>query len=140
MIRPLQLAVCAFLLFATALSVYADTITFAPGQYDNTPNTVTGTNAAPAYNNNQTTGLFRDVFWWGTAYNGGTKGVGSPDFINSVQSNLISNGGTPARAVLGGDDYALNFTGLKTSGGASFLSIYDRLARWATSRLVHSGT
>ncbi len=117
---------CAFLL-ATAASgpVSAQTvITFAPGDYDNTPNVVSGTNGAPIYTNNQTTGLFRDVFWYGTAYNGGTAGVGSPDFINSG-SNLISNGGSPARAVLGGDDTALNFTGQRTSGGASFLTVYD---------------
>jgi hypothetical protein len=100
----------------------ATTITFAAGQYDNTANTVTGTNAAPLYNNNQTTGVFRDVFWWGTAYNGGTKGVGSPDFINSGP-NLVSNG---TRAVVGGNDTALNFTGVKTtSSGASFMAIYD---------------
>ena len=107
-----------------AVPAQATTITFAPGEYDNTANTVTGTNALPIYNNNQTTGLFRDVFWYGTAYNGGTTGVGSPDFINSGP-NLISNGGSPARAVPGGDNTALNFTGQRTSGGASFLSIYD---------------
>ena len=117
------IASLAILVIATPI-VVAETITFSPGQYDNTQNSVTGTNAVPVYTNNQTTGLFRDVFWWGTAYNGGTKGVGSPDFINSG-SNLISNGGSPSRAVLGGDDTALNFTGVRTSGGASFLSIYD---------------
>ncbi len=103
------------------------TISFAPGDYDNTGNTVTGTNAAPVYTNNQTTGLFRDVFWWGPAYNGGTSGVGSPDFINSG-FNLVSNGGSPARAVVGpGPHTALNFTGVRIpTGGASFLSIYDR--------------
>ncbi|MCE9554113.1 MAG: PEP-CTERM sorting domain-containing protein [Planctomycetes bacterium] len=104
------------------------TFTFAPGQYDNTVNTVTGTNASPSYNNNQTTGNFRDVFWWGKAYNGGIVGVGSPDFINS-NKNLISNGGSPARAIVGGNYDALNFTGLRLGGGlagASFLSIYDQ--------------
>ncbi len=107
-----------------AVPAQADVITFAPGDYDNTANVVSGTNAAPIYTNNQTTGLFRDVFWYGSAYNGGTKGVGSPDFINSG-SNLISNGGSPARAVTGGDNTALNFTGQRTSGGASFLTVYD---------------
>ena len=103
----------------------ADTFTFAAGQYDNTANTVSGTNASPSYNNLQTTGMFRDVFWWGSAYNGGIAGVGSPDFINSG-SNLVSNGGSPARAVLGGNDTALNFTGQRIgSGDASFLTIYD---------------
>ena len=106
-------------------SAIAFNITFAPGDYDNTANTVTGTNASPVYTNNQTTGYFRDVFWWGTAFSGGTAGVGSPDFINSGP-NLVSNGGTPARAVPAGNDNALNFTGIKTtSSGASFLSIYD---------------
>jgi hypothetical protein len=106
-------------------AAHATTITFAPGEYDNTANTVTGTNAAPVYNNNQTTGVFRDVFWYGTAYNGGTVGVGSPDFINSG-ANLISNGGSPARATPGGDNTSLNFTGQRIgSGNASFLSIYD---------------
>ena len=104
---------------------HAALITFAPGDYDNTANTVTGTNAAPVYNNKQTTGLFRDVFWWGTAYNGGTAGVGSPDFINSGM-NVISNGGSPARARPLGNDTALNFTGQRTaSAGASFLTVYD---------------
>jgi hypothetical protein len=115
--------ICACSLFVPVLAS-ADLVTFAPGDYDNTANTVTGTNASPVYNNNQTTGLFRDIFWWGTAYNGGTKGVGSPDFINSGQ-NLISNGGSPARAIVGGNDNALNFTGVRTSGGASFLTVYD---------------
>lgn len=102
------------------------TFTFVPGQYDNTANAVTGTNAAPVYTNNQTTGNFRDVIWWGRAFNGGTVGVGSPDFINSGK-NLITNGGSPARAVVGGIYDALNFTGVRTSsGGASFLTIYDQ--------------
>lgn len=99
----------------------AVTITFLPSDYDNTANTVTGSNAVPIYNNNQTTGKFRDVFWWGTAYNGGTKGVGSFDFINAGK-NLIANG---IRAVVGGNYDALNFTGVRTSGGATFLTIYD---------------
>lgn len=112
---------------AGSCAAHADTITFAAGQYDNTANTVTGTNAAPIYNNKQTTGLFRDVFWYGNAYNGGNKGVGSPDFINSG-SNLVSNGGSPARARPFGNDTALNFTGQRIGGepaGASFLTVYD---------------
>ena len=76
-------------------SAWADTFTFAAGQYDNTQNQV---NAGPTPVNNQTTGNFRDIFWWGTA-----TGVGDSDFINSGK-NLISNNGTPARAVSGGDD------------------------------------
>jgi hypothetical protein len=102
-------------------SAMAFNFTFAPGDYDNTANTVTGTNAVPVYTNNQTTGNFRDVFWWGTAFNGGTAGVGSPDFINSGNNLVLSD--NHARPL--GDDTALNFTGIRTSGGASFLSIYD---------------
>ena len=98
-------------------SASASPITFAPGDYDNTANVV---NAGPTPVNNQTTGNFRDIFWWGTA-----TGVGDFDFINSGQ-NLMSNGGSPARAVVGGDDTALNFTGVKIpNGGKSFLTIYD---------------
>jgi hypothetical protein len=109
----------------------ATILTFAPGQYDNTANTVTGTNAAPVYTNNQTTGNFRDVFWWGRSFNGGVAGVTSPDFINTGK-NLVSNGGAPPSAVVGGSYDALNFTGLRTSGGGSpfpgttFLTIYDK--------------
>ncbi len=92
-------------------------ITFAPGDYDNTQNQV---NAGPTPVNNQTTGLFRDIFWWGSA-----TGVGDNDYINSGK-NLISNFGSPARAVVGGDDNALNFTGVGIpNGGKSFLTIYD---------------
>lgn len=118
--------VCALWL-AGSVAAHATTITFTPGQYDNAAGTVTGTNAAPVYNNNQTTGLFRDVFWWGNAYNGGSAGVGSPDFINSGM-NLVSNGGSPARARPLGNDTALNFTGQRTGGspaGASFFTVYD---------------
>lgn len=110
-----------------SVAAHAGTITFTAAQYDNTANTVTGTNAAPSYNNNQTTGVFRDVYWWGNAYNGGSKGVGSPDFINAG-SNLVSSGGSPSRARPLGNDTALNFTGQRTGGspaGASFFSVYD---------------
>jgi len=84
----------------------AETISFAPGDYDNIDLSVPG--------NIQTTGSFRDVFYRSTLVNA--------DFINSG-SNLISNG---ARAVLGGDDTALNFTALRTSStGGSLLTVYD---------------
>src|SRR5262245_54928817 len=112
-------------LVSTAFNAQADTFTFGPSQYDNTANTVTGTNASPIYTNNQTTGSFRDVIWWAPAYNGVTEGVGSPDFLNAG-INLISNAGSPARAVVGGKYDALNFTGVRIpNGGASFLTIYD---------------
>jgi hypothetical protein len=98
-------------------SASAFTFTFASGEYDNTQNQV---NAGPTPVNNQTTGNFRDIFWWGTA-----TGVGDSDFINSGQ-NLISNNGSPARAIPSGDDTALNFTGVGIpNGGKSFLTIYD---------------
>jgi hypothetical protein len=99
------------------------TITFASGDYDNTLNTV---GAGGALDNNQTTGKFRDVFWFSTRNPAGPDGakVGSPDFINSGL-NLISNGGSPARAFPGGTLNALNFTGDAPSGGQSYLTIYD---------------
>ena len=123
-LRRVALLAAGALLTITC-NAFAVTVTFAPGDYDNTANTVTGTNASPVYNNNQTTGQFRDIYWWGNTYNGGTTGVTSPDFINSGK-NLITNGGSPARAVVGGNDDALNFTGVKiANGGASFLTIYD---------------
>src|SRR6185436_9514142 len=105
------------LLVALPLISSAAPITFAPGDYDNTQNQV---NAGPTPVNNQTTGKFRDIFWWGTA-----TGVGDNDYINSGK-NLISNGGSPPRAVVGGDDDALNFTGVQIpNGGKSFMTIYD---------------
>jgi hypothetical protein len=101
----------------------AATITFGPGDYDNTLNTV-GAGGTPA--NHQTTGLFRDVFWWSTRNGVGPNNaqVGSPDFINAGP-NLISSGGSPSHAVPGGPFNALNFTGDAPSGGQSYLSIFD---------------
>ena len=99
-------------------------ITFAPiVEYDNTLNTV-GAGGTPA--NHQTTGLFRDVFWWSTRNGVGSNNaqVGSPDFINAGP-NLISSGGSPSHAVPGGPFNALNFTGDAPSGGQSYMSIYD---------------
>jgi hypothetical protein len=96
----------------------ASPITFATGDYDNTANTIT--NPGAVQHQNQTTGNFRDIFWWGTA-----TGVDDYDFINSGK-NLITNGGSPARAIVGGNDDALNFTGVHIpNGGKSFLTIYD---------------
>jgi len=109
--------IALILVTLNALAIDIPLITFAPGEYDNTANTV---GAGPTPVNNQTTGLFRDIFWWGTA-----TGVGDFDFINSGK-NLISNGGSPARAVVGGDDNALNFTGVGIpNGGKNFLTVYD---------------
>ena len=96
------------------------TITFAPGDYDNTLNTV-GTGGV--LDNNQTTGKFRDVFWFSTRNAVGPDGakVGSPDFINSGL-NLIPDGN---KAFPGGTINALNFTGDAPAGGQSYLTIYD---------------
>ena len=110
-------------MLAVGSAAQAAPITFAPGDYDNTLNTV-GAGGTP--DNNQTTGLFRDVFWWSTRNGVGPDNaqVGSPDFINSGP-NLISSGGSPSHAVPGGAFTALNFTGDAPSGGQSYLSIYD---------------
>jgi hypothetical protein len=92
-------------------------ITFAPGDYDNTANTVI---AGPTPVNNQTTGLFRDVFWY--SLNNGAPRVGSGDYINQGNSLVLSANS----AVPGSGPYtALNFTGPAVSGGQSYLSIYD---------------
>jgi hypothetical protein len=92
-------------------------ITFVPGDYDNTLNTVT---TGPVTHNNQTTGKFRDVFWW--QINNGLPKVGSDDFINQGNSLvLVSNHAVPGT----GPYTALNFTGPSISGGQSYLSIYD---------------
>jgi len=96
-------------------------ITFAPGNYDNTFNTVTGTQAAPVLNNNQTTGMFRDVFWWSDRSSNGLPLVGSPDYINSGP-NVINSGN---HAVPGGSFTALNFTG-PARVGDNYLSILDK--------------
>jgi hypothetical protein len=92
-------------------------ITFAPGDYDNTANTVI---AGPATINNQTTGKFRDVTWW--SINNGQPRVGSEDYINRGNSLiLVGNSAEPGS----GPYQALNFTGGAPAGGESYLSIYD---------------
>jgi hypothetical protein len=108
--------VCA-IVAAAAAPATAATITFAPGDYDNTANTVT---SGPTTHNNQTTGSFRDVFWW--SLNNGAPRVGSGDYINSGNSLILSSN----HAVEGPGPYtALNFTGPSVAGGQSYLSIYD---------------
>lgn len=105
------------LMASWAGSASAFPVTFAPLDYDNTANTVI---AGPEPVNNQTSGLFRDVFWWGI--NNGQPAVGSPDFINRGNSLILENN----HAVPGpGPIQALNFTGPSVSGGQSYLSIYD---------------
>lgn len=113
------LAVLAFVgvLASSSGIATADVITFVPGNYDNTANTVV---AGPTPVNNQTTGDFRDVFWY--SLNNAAPRVESPDFINSGNSLILQNN----HAVPGpGPIQALNFTGPSVSGGQSYLSIYD---------------
>jgi hypothetical protein len=104
----------------------ADTVTFLPGQYDNTMNTVT---AGPVYTNNQTTGVFRDVFWWrDQANNAGpflpTDNGGAPDYINSGK-NLVQCGNSACDNGTG-TQTALNFTGPDQADGfMTYLSLYD---------------
>ncbi len=84
-----------------------------PADYDNTVNTAV---------NNQTTGLYRDVIWWGKA------DPYEQDYINA-NPNLIATAGSPSRAVVGGDDFAINFTGQRSGGppaaGQSWITVYD---------------
>ena len=65
----------------------ANPITFGlASDYDNTANTVT---SGPTTNNNQTTGLFQDIFWW--SINNGAPRVGSADYINAGNSLILDN-------------------------------------------------
>ncbi len=99
------------------ISAQATPITFAPGDYDNTANTVT---TGPTTNYLQTTGKFRDVIWW--SLNNNQPTVGSGDYINSGNSLvLVNNHAAPGS----GPFTALNFTGPAINGGQSYLSIYD---------------
>jgi hypothetical protein len=119
------ITVCAVVMLIAGMAQAA--ITFAPGDYDNTANTVVDL-YPPTHTqtpvNNQTTGLFRDIFWWGRGYGGSQQGVGSPDFINSGKSLILTNNHAAPNPL---SPYtALNFTGCKIpNGGQSFLSIYD---------------
>lgn len=119
-LRGIFIALIGLMLMLMSLSAHATDIpliTFAPGDYDNTANTVI---AGPTPVNNQTTGLFRDVFWY--SLNNGAPRVGSGDYINQGNSLVLSANS----AVPGSGPYtALNFTGPAVSGGQSYLSIYD---------------
>src|SRR5262245_61646904 len=102
-------------------SAFPNPLTFGPGDYDNTANTV---GPGGVVTNNQTTGLFRDIFWW-SARNGvgpNTAQVGSLDYINSGNS-LVQCGIHACHGA--GPITALNFTGNSPSGGQSYMSIYD---------------
>lgn len=104
-------------LIVMTCNVLADPIRFTTSDYDNTKNTVV---SGPTPVNNQTTGLFRDVFWWQIS-NGAPK-VGSDDFINQGNSLILVDN----HAVPGSGPYtALNFTGPAVSGGQNYLAIYD---------------
>lgn len=102
----------------------ASTITFAAGEYDNALNTVNA--SGTTVTNNQTTGLFRDEYWWSMRLTAGGQ-IARPlsaDYINAGP-NLVSSGGSPSHAYPGGNYTALNFTGDAPSGGQSYLTIYD---------------
>src|SRR5690242_12118232 len=120
--NSMKVAAALGLLVGSFGVAHADVVlTFAPGQYDNTQNTVT---TGPTTNNLQTTGDFRDAFWW--SINNGAPRVGSPDYINAGQ-NLVSCGNSPTHACDNGTGLynALNFTGPSISGGQSYLTICD---------------
>ena len=119
------ITVCAvvMLIAGMAQATPVGPITFAPGDYDNTANTVVDL-YPPTHTqtpvNNQTTGLFRDIWWW--QINNGQPKVGSSDFINQGNSLILSGN----HAVPGPGPYtALNFTGPSIGGGQSYMSIYD---------------
>jgi len=128
--KTLLAGITMVFMLALVSAAQAAPITFAtacppagPCDYDNTGNVV---NAGPTPVNNQTTGLFRDVFWWGNGYGGGSPGTGSPDFINQGKSLILTN--NHAAPDPSSPYTALNFTGSGIpNGGQTFLSIYDNL-------------
>ena len=96
---------------------FAAAITFSTLDYDNTANVV---NAGPSPVNNQTTGYFRDLYWW--SINNNAPRVGSPDFINQGHQLILVNN----HAVDGGvGPTTLNFTGPSVSGGQAYVTLYD---------------
>jgi MYXO-CTERM domain-containing protein len=120
-VSSISFSFCALIVCSLmCISAQATTITFAPGDYDNTPNTVT----SPAVQHlNQTTGKFRDVFWWSDRNS--AVGLGSPDYINRGNS-MVLTGGSPQHPVFGPGPYtALNFSGNSPSGGQSYMAVYD---------------
>jgi hypothetical protein len=109
--------VLSVLLLSLCALAHSAPITFAPGDYDNTPNTVI---SGPTPVNNQTTGQFRDVFWW--SISNGNPLVGSDDYINQGNSLILVNN----HATAGPGPYtALNFTGPSISGGQTYMAVYD---------------
>ena len=114
--------------FASALSTFilvgvsaspalASAVTFTTLDYDNTANVV---NAGPTPVNNQTTGYFRDLYWW--SINNGAPRVGSGDYINQGnQLVLQSNHAVPGAS----GPTSLNFTGPSVSGGQAYVALYD---------------
>jgi len=113
----------AALLCTAAVPAMATVITFAPGDYDNTANTVTGNPITT--HNNQTTGSFRDEFWW--SINNGQPRVGSGDYINANKSLFLQPPNGISAVVDPNSPYtALNFTGPSISGGQTYLTIYDQ--------------
>ena len=128
-LRTSLLTGIAALTLLDARVVWADGIHFmrgALGDYDNTPNVVTGTTATPTFTNNQTTGVFRDVFWWrNTADNPPNNPSApfihnpptsiSPDYINAGKNLVLC--GISACDNGTGAHTALNFTGPNQSRG-----------------------
>jgi PEP-CTERM motif len=105
------------LVAAIAPRAFASGITFTTLDYDNTANVV---NAGPTPVNNQTTGYFRDLYWW--SINNGAPRVGSADFINQGHQLILVNN----HAVDGGvGPTTLNFTGPGLAGGMAYVSLYD---------------
>lgn len=104
-------------LLASQVTATVGPIAFAPGDYDNTGNTVT---TGPVTHNNQTSGKFRDTIWW--SINNGQPRVGSGDYISRGNSLVLSGN----HAVEGTGPYtAMNFMGPAISGGQSYMSVYD---------------
>src|SRR5678815_4123999 len=110
-----------------ARSALADTVTFAPGDYDNSQNLVT---AGPVYTNTQTTGQFRDVFWWRDQASGAPF-IPSADYINSGKNLVLC--GVAACDNGTGAFTALNFTGPDQAPefGVTYLTLYDKDANGA---------
>jgi hypothetical protein len=110
--------VASLALLGAAPAALAVPVTFPTSDYDNTANTV-----GPTSNDRnvlQTTGSFRDVFWW--AISNGQPQVGSPDFINMGNSLILVGN----HAVPGPGPYtAINVTGPSISGGQTYLTVYD---------------
>lgn len=107
----------------------AAVVTFAnASDYDNTPNTVTDPPGSVTFQTNylQTSGSFRDVFWW--SINNGNPRVGSGDYINRDKALWVKPNTVSAVPNPNSPYSALNFTGPSPSGGETYLTVYDTTA------------